>query len=355
VAPCFASFATAFAILVLSFVLGEVVLGTLNVFFPSPIFYDDSYNQFRVKPNSKFYGFRVNSHGFLDTEFGARRDDCVRIVALGDSFGFGVVPYEFNHLTLLEQRLSAGGACVEVLNMGIPRTGPREHLALLVNEGFDLEPDMVLLFIYVGNDLLEIIESQPRSKCSIERSRVVSLLRYALFVRPKIEADKVHDRRRYRDDKATFDEKTYLAIMGLRAMTYRPDWEGFQPALDAVVRTTARISSICKRRGIETTVIIIPDELQVNTNLQHDLAAADPRYPVDSMDFALPNRQLVERLNAVDIEVVDLLPAFRDAAARRRLYKPCDTHWNIAGNALAAELVSQHLVDRTTLLNRTPR
>jgi hypothetical protein len=339
------------AILALSFVLGEIVLGTVNVFFPSPVFYDDSYNRFRVKPDSKFYGFRVNSLGFLDTEFGDKDENCMRIAALGDSFGFGVVPYEFNHLTILEQHLSNGGACVEVLNMGIPRTGPREHLALLVNEGFDLEPDIVLLFIYVGNDLLEITENQPRSRYSIERSRVVSLLRYALFVRPKIEADKVHDRRRYRDDKATFDEKTYLTIMGLRAMTYQPDWDGFQPAVDAVVRTTARVSSICRRRGIETTVIIIPDELQVNTSLQRDLAAADPRYPIDSMDYTQPNQHLVERLRGLDIEVVDLLPAFRDAAARQKLYKPRDTHWNIAGNALAAELVSQHLVDRTTLLN----
>ena len=93
------------------------------------------------------------------------------------------------------------------------------------------------------------------------------------------------------------------------------------------------------------------DELQVNTNLQRDLAAADPRYPVESMDYAQPNQHLVKQLRGLDIEIVDLLPAFRDTAARRRLYKPRDTHWNIAGNALAAELVSQNLVDRTTLLN----
>jgi hypothetical protein len=37
---------------------------------------------------------------------------------------------------------------------------------------------------------------------------------------------------------------------------------------------------------------------------------------------------------------VDLLPAFRSAARTTRLYKPRDTHWNIAGNRLAAREIA---------------
>jgi len=40
---------------------------------------------------------------------------------------------------------------------------------------------------------------------------------------------------------------------------------------------------------------------------------------------------------------LDLLPSFVAASKTTRLYKPNDTHWNIAGNSFAAELISRHL------------
>ncbi len=56
-------------LLLMSFALGEVALRLVDRVHPSFIFHDDSYNRFRVKPGSDFYGFPVNSRGFLDTEF----------------------------------------------------------------------------------------------------------------------------------------------------------------------------------------------------------------------------------------------------------------------------------------------
>jgi hypothetical protein len=342
-------------ILVVSIALGEIVLRMVNQRFPSSIFYDDSYNRFRVKPGSMDMGFRINSHGFKDTEFGPKRDDCYRIIAPSDSFGFGMVPYDRNYLTLLEDQLDREGECVEVFNMGIPRTGPPDHLALLVNEGLGFDPDMVLLSFYIGNDFIETMESRDRRRSLIERSYVASLLRYAFFIRPRIEPDKVHNRRNYRDTKPTFDPETYLQIVGSRAMIFDPDWEGFPPALEAVARTIGRIASICGRRNIGLTVVFIPDEIQLDAGLQRDLAAADPRYGEDVLDYQLPNRMLGERLDELGIDTLDLLPAFQKAATTDRLYKPRDTHWNLAGNALAAKLIVKHLEDtrfETRITNR---
>jgi len=341
-------------ILAMGLVLGEVALRAINHVYPSSIFYDDSYNRFRVKPGSMDMGFRNNSHGFKDTEFGPKRDDCYRIIAPSDSFGYGMVPYDLNYLTLLEDHLDLEDSCVEVFNMGIPRTGPPDYLALLVNEGLDLDPDMVLLSFYVGNDFIETLESGDRGRSLIQRSYVLSLLRYAFFIRPRIEPDKVHNRKRYRDDKATFDPTTYLQIVGGRAMIFQPGWDGYPPVLEAVVSTIGRIAAICGRRKIYLTVVVIPDEIQVDAGLQRDLAVADPRYREDSMDYLLPNRMLGDRLDELEIDTLDLLPAFQEAARTQRLYKPRDTHWNIAGNALAAELIARHLTS-TRSPSRRPR
>jgi len=38
------------------------------------------------------------------------------------------------------------------------------------------------------------------------------------------------------------------------------------------------------------------------------------------------------------VAYVDLLPSFADAAAHGRVYKPQDTHWNVAGNRAAASV-----------------
>ena len=46
------------------------------------------------------------------------------------------------------------------------------------------------------------------------------------------------------------------------------------------------------------------------------------------------------------IPFLDLLPAFVEAGQRTRLYKPRDTHWNLAGNRLAAEVIAPIMRER---------
>ena len=82
-----------------------------------------------------------------------------RIVALGDSFAMGSVPYPANYLTLLESTLASDGS-VEVVNMGVSGTDPVDYLSMLVQEGLAFGPDLVLVNFFVGNDF-ESRERQP--------------------------------------------------------------------------------------------------------------------------------------------------------------------------------------------------
>src|SRR5436309_13471021 len=137
----------------ITFVLAEITLRVYNHFNPIFIFYDRSYNRFRGKPGAPDYDFYLNSRGFKDVEFKPQKEaNTYRILALGDSFAFGVVPYQHNYLTLLKQQLNSSDRHIEVLNMGIPGIGPQHYLALFVNEGLQLQPDMVLVSFFIGND-----------------------------------------------------------------------------------------------------------------------------------------------------------------------------------------------------------
>jgi len=54
------------AILLISLALSEAVLRVYDYFQPMFIFYDPSYNRFRLRPHSLDWGFKLNSGGFKD-------------------------------------------------------------------------------------------------------------------------------------------------------------------------------------------------------------------------------------------------------------------------------------------------
>lgn len=339
-------------ILAVSLALGEIALRLVHRVHPTFIYEDASYNRFRGKPGSEFRGHPLNDLGFNDVAFERDKGNRFRIVALGDSIAFGVVPYPDNYLTLLEQELDREHPPVEVLNMGIPRTGPMEQLSLLLREGLSFDPDLVLVSFFVGNDLLDVGRALRRNTTLVDRSYVLSLLRYAFVIRPKVEPHQVYGQRRYDDDAPTFGERAFLEIVARRAVVFRTDWEQFDEVFERTVATLQEIQHACQRHGADLSVVLIPEEIQVDPTLQETLIAGFARYRRDNTDFLRPNRLLFERLTELGFDVLDLYPAFAEQSAHRRLYKPRDTHWNIAGNHLAAREIGRHLSE--TRFGRLP-
>ncbi len=333
-------------ILAISFVLGEIVLRLVHRVHPTFIFYDATFDRFRGKPGSNFRGHPLNDLGFNDRPFERDKGDRFRIVALGDSFTFGIVPYPHNYLTLLEETLDRDHPPVDVLNMGIPRTGPVEQLSLLLKEGLACDPDLVLVSFFVGNDFLDVSRSMTRRRTPVDRSFVMSLLRYATVVRPSLESGQVYGSRPYDDDSPTFSQQTFLKLVARRAVVFRTDWQPFAELLDRTVESLQDIERVCAGRGIALSVVLIPEEIQLDPALQRALMDAFKRFRRDNTDFERPNRMLYRRLTELEVDVLDLYPPFREAAGDARLYKPRDTHWNLAGNRLAAELITRHLVDQ---------
>ncbi len=143
-----------------SFFLAECLLRVYGLFYPNIFISSDfSYNRFRGKPYAKVNGFMLNSHGFQDLEFEKKKPKGVhRIVALGDSFAYGVVPYNNNFLTILEEQLNSNEKIFEVINMGIPSIGLQDYKSLLTYEGLETNPDTVLLCFFIGNDIFDHIK-----------------------------------------------------------------------------------------------------------------------------------------------------------------------------------------------------
>ncbi len=326
------------AVVLVTFLLAELMVRGFHHFYPGLIFKDRSYNQYRGRPGGIDYDFRLNSLGFKDLEFNRVKPRGIhRIVALGDSFAFGVVPYRNHYLTLLEESLGAA-ASVEVYNMGISGIGPVQYLSLLENEGFHFRPDTVLLSFFVGNDFTDTIAPEEHL---IEYSGVLTFVDYLIKLSTSFEGRAMAGNMQYEDAAPTFTDKVFLEIETRRAAIYRTG-EVDRQIFDRAVRQLLEIRDRCARRGVALKVVIIPDELQVDPALQRKVLRALRGSPGD-YDFRLPNRHLAGKLAEHGIDHLDLTEAFADATRKDRLYKPNDTHWNVAGNALASERIAQWL------------
>ncbi len=321
---------------VLTLVALEGALRLFNAVRPTYVFYSDSYSRFRGKPGERFFDATFNSHGFNDREHPLARPAGVgyRVVALGDSFAVGVVPRRDNFLTRLESLLSDGRR-VDVINMGVSGTEPRDYLSLLADEGLAYRPDLVIVNLFIGNDLET---RQPRWH---ERSYLATLARalWRLGRTPAITTLSTGNYTVYEDEAPGLELDAFLEVQVDRSWVYERDSARVTAAVARAAELAGRMRDLARREGSDLTVVLLPDETQVNADLRARVVAARG-LPDGRFDWQQPNRLLTQALAAERIEVLDLLPALADAARETRVYKPTDTHWNIAGNRVAAETIA---------------
>lgn len=317
----------------------ELALRVFNAVHPSFVFYATGYERYRGRPGAPFYGTRLNAGGFNDIDHPRDRlpGTARRIVAIGDSFVLGVVPYRDNFLTRLEGALAPAGH-VEVINIGIPATEPADYLAMLVHEGLAYRPDTVLVHVFIGNDF-----EAPGARW-YDHSFTVTFLRALWRLRsgtPPAPAAS-GGLATYQDDQPSLSRDRFLEIEVDRSWVYDAGEAALAPAVARVAGALETMRDVARRAGADLAVVLIPDEVQVDAALADQVTRASNRAPA-GLDFDRPNRLLTVALEAEGIPVLDLLPVFRAAASRERLYKPQDTHWNIAGNRLAASAIAAFL------------
>jgi hypothetical protein len=334
----------------ITFILSEITFRIYNKINPTFVFYDYSYNRWRGKPNAEDYQFNLNSQGFKDIEFSQQKDSqTYRILGIGDSFTFGVVPYPYNYLTVLEEQLNQAGKNIEIINMGIPGMGPRDYLSILSNEGLGLNPDRVLISFFIGNDFSDNdLTKNVRRK---NYSYVIEFFRSLIKIQQNYEGHIFNPPERgiYQDNQPTLSEESFLEVEEERSFQYLTDEESqeeFKELFEDAVNDLKKIKALCDYQNIALTVVIIPDEVQVNPELQ---AKIIERFELDNsslIDFKLPNQLLQAELQQSNIDSIDLLDEFITVSQQERLYKPLDTHWNIAGNQLAADIIQEILTEK---------
>ena len=285
----------------------------------------------------------VNSRGYNDTEWSPEPGDAFRIVALGDSFAFGVVGYARNFLTLLETELSARvGRPVEVANLGIPGMQPQEYLQILLDDGLVLHPDLVLLCLYTGNDF------QPpdsTSRFDARNWRMVGfasrIVRYAAESEFRRSTAAAKGAPTMGGSAPPFTEDNFLRIVEAYIPFLRREPT---PRAERGLRATLAVADeiVARARPAPVAIALLPSEVQVSPRLR---AQVLERVQVAETDLDLdhPARETRSHFEPKHVLVIDLLPALRAAERDAPTYALRNTHWNERGNATAARQIAESL------------
>jgi lysophospholipase L1-like esterase len=285
----------------------------------------------------------TNRQGLRGPEIGPKRG--LRILAIGDSFTFGVgAQQDETWPARLGQILHA-----QVLNAGAPGFGVPDAVAWYERYGVGLDPDVVVLAVFLANDLQDAAPDQPK----------VAVVDGALVVPGETGGPRrwlYYHSHLFRLLKSSILEGRVRSVLGLKepwaTRELRAEFSLYGPTLpdelkrgaEATERAVARLTS----HRVRVMAVLIPSLPQVDPRrwsavlrqLGLDPAGHDPRRP---------NRLFREIFERHGVPVLDLTDTF--VKEGRGIYYPIDQHLTPAGYELMARTIAEFLPD----LNRTVR
>lgn len=357
---------------VASLVLLELTLRVVSSFVGVPILInEDSDSQIRRDAGRLLHGDRrfdtlINEGGHFDSPFLPRSELSGPLVAsIGGSFSYGVVPHAFHFTTAAERSLPG----VQVYNMGSAGIDPYDYRHLLKTEAIPLDPDLVIVHLFVGRDIVATRPYRAPPRWHDADISLVAMLARRLVVLSRAEIQNWIDSEDALDavspnggapgeqypwladplrEPPSLGAEVFLELERRNADRIGVDdpalYEGFEDALDALDAAAA---------DFPLAFVLIPDVFQVEDGLWRAVQEGSPI----PMERDRPQRQVTAWMTEHDIPVLDLLPALRSVPAlpdgSRHLYHRQDPHFNARGNAIAGEALAGFIAP--LLVSGTPR
>jgi stress-induced morphogen len=296
----------------------------------------------------------VNSKGLRGAEIDYPKPPGeFRILVTGDSFTFAEQVNQHETFTqLLEERLNSeqAGLQYRVLNAGSNGWATANEAVYLTKEGVRFKPDVVIVALYLGNDVSD----------NYRRVATVSVAKEAdLRLRG---ADSFEGPRRVlrRSELYTVFESGVLAklpIWGDDGGSYSSDrraprtLEEAQEAWAITEELLDRMRDVTESQGARFMVLVVPSATAVAQRGGTAVRETDDEDEEESRDdikpgFEDPHGTLAELTERAGLISLDLLNELRraDNRIKERLYYRQNAHWTAAGHQVAAEQLYEFLV-----------
>lgn len=316
----------------------------------------------RRPPHALHHGEPLNSGGYADDEFFVAEDGDFVAVFLADSFGLATVPRSYNFVHVAEIRAQEVMAKqyrrIAFHDFGVPAIGPAEYARLYVDEAAATSPSLVVLNVFLGNDVQEghafVASGSGAERYGLQGWLVSSalwhatrLLRVSHAERAAVTAVAASTASALPPhlenaslERPTFTEERFLEIESERVELANPrsvDAEQFPDFLRS-------LDWFADRLGDRLLVVLIPDEYHVNDALYAELMAG--KATPEAYERFSPQARVLAHCETRGIECLDLTPALRAAEAGGRTYHLRDTHWNARGNRVAGEAIAEAILER---------
>ena len=356
--------------------VAEVGVRVANRLFPYFYCYDAA-RGWGLRPNTAGYYRRegaayveINSDGFRGPEFvKPKSPGTVRIAIIGDSYTEAIqVPYEDTFASVAARKLAQcpllKGRRVEALNFGVDGYGTTQELVTLREKVWAYQPDIVLLAIFLGNDVRNNSVSLEPNLC-----RPFYIERDGKFI-PTGPFQSSNSFRLWCMTRFDYRKSGLLSLVGgawtiLRSHNRQPtaelpveraiNYNIYKPPTDAAWRNAWQITDDlvaethreAARHGaafltvtLDTGIQVWPDP-RVRDNFMKHLDVSDLFYP-DRRIAALGERDGFDVLTLAE-------PLYRYAEAHHAFLhgfansKIGFGHWNAEGHRVAGELIGERL------------
>ncbi|MBW2989030.1 SGNH/GDSL hydrolase family protein [Candidatus Woesearchaeota archaeon] len=301
----------------------------------------------------------TNSLGMFDVEYYEKGPDDFRLLALGDSFTWGGYGTSLNKtfLKIIEKKLNENSSINhQVMNSGVPGYGTDQQYLYLINRGYKLKPDIVLLNFFVGNDFTNNLKSgevtvrngymvladQDNAKLSnkIRSFLLMNLHSYRLIERCLLNLFspflQKHIRGRYQSDA----EQVFIFTPQLLR----------SPSLNKTLELLDSLRDYTSSKKMDLVVVIIPLKYQVDEGLKEIFISNNNLEKVE-YDMELPQKVVKEWGEKNKIIMIDLLPIFKRLNQDNDFYWQFNPHMNEKGNYVAGLYIYNKLLKEKVIRN----
>ena len=312
---------------------------------------------------------RHNSRGLRDVEHDlATPPGVFRVLLLGDSFAEAQeVPLEDSFPRRLEgllDKTAPGSVRIELINAGHSGLGTTQEYLYYLHEGRRYHPDLVLLGVYLGNDLIDNHAPLARAWMRVRELEHPYVTPDGLLHQPGLS---LHRRllRWLRFHIYTANLAARVWSRGGRAARitvgsrpgeapkvgpeaervplglYLPPDAVWQDAWVVTGRIVVDLKASVEADGARLAAFVIPDRRQLGGEAWEAVLAELPAADRVRADRDRPERAMVDLLESAGVPTLDLLPRYR--AAPPGLYFPRDGHLTVAGHAVTADALAAWL------------
>ncbi len=307
-----------------------------------------------------------------------------RIVVVGDSHTEGVSEKQDTYSSQLRDRLTQrDGVPIEVINAGVARYSPYQCYLRLKHDLVKFSPDLVIVALYVGNDLLDMLRIDDRPSMTLRGQHIVERSpQFLVFndvpLRPWLSRSFLYRAYRHRIKYSIDRIRVVHGIVGSVGGDLWDTWHVLTPFFKVMNRgiisqslmqtlifakyPRARTDAfqlvdhviglhldLAAEHRYELEFLLIPSRIQIEANLeQQKIVEAFQVSGLTVRDMQMDDMlydDLYQLLRSKGVYVTDPRDQLREASSASTPMYWTDYHINANGAAVVADALCDHLLN----------